>query len=93
MQFCSSLVKANVFFHLLHFFLCQLGLYFEPDDRTWWYKLFCTGGLDPDDPWNKKDNKEHVLMVFFRDYFASFLNNVYAKGILGEMVKMVFTDL
>ncbi|KAB0795639.1 hypothetical protein PPYR_12478 [Photinus pyralis] len=47
--------------------------------RSIFYRLLCTGGVDPNDIDNATDNKEHRLMVFFRDYFAKFLNNSFAK--------------
>ncbi|KAF5284697.1 hypothetical protein FQR65_LT13450 [Abscondita terminalis] len=47
--------------------------------RSCFYRVFCTGGVDPNDIDNPIDNKEHGFMVFFRDYFASFLNNSYVK--------------
>ncbi|XP_060529201.1 patched domain-containing protein 3 [Cylas formicarius] len=46
----------------------------KSQDRCWLYKVFCSGGVDPEDIDNPKDNREHGLMVFFRDYFAAFLN-------------------
>lgn len=36
---------------------------------------------------NPIDNREHGFMVFFRDYFASFLNNSFIK------VLVIFTFL
>lgn len=35
--------------------------------------------MDPSDIDNPIDNKEHGFMVFFRDYFANFLNNRCVK--------------
>lgn len=55
--------------------------------RSCFYRLFCTGGVDPDDIDNPIDNKEHGFMVFFRDYFATFLNNSFIK------VLVIFTFL
>lgn len=49
------------------------------ENRSWLYRLCCSGGVDPDDLDNPIDNKEHGTMVFFRDYFASFLNNSCVK--------------
>nr|CAD7394216.1 unnamed protein product [Timema cristinae] len=43
-------------------------------DRSWMYRIFCSGGVDPDDPNNPLDNPEHGLMVFFRDSVADVLN-------------------
>ncbi|XP_048522309.1 patched domain-containing protein 3 [Dendroctonus ponderosae] len=49
------------------------------EDRCWLYKVFCSGGVNPNDMDNPKDNTEHGLMVFFRDYFAVFLSNGFVK--------------
>ena len=35
-------------------------------DRSWLYRTFMTGGINPSDPNNPMDNKDHVIMVFFR---------------------------
>ncbi|XP_012282501.1 patched domain-containing protein 3 [Orussus abietinus] len=43
-------------------------------DRSWLYRLLCTGGVDPDDPDNPLDNPEHGCMIWFRDYLAKALN-------------------
>ena len=44
------------------------------------YNAFCSGGINPKDPTNPKDNRENSVMAFFRDYFAAVLNNSYARG-------------
>ncbi|XP_063921586.1 patched domain-containing protein 3 [Zophobas morio] len=54
--------------------------------RCWMYRVFCSGGVDPDDMDNPIDNQEHGMMVFFRDYFAPFLNN----GLVKVVVILVF---
>jgi hypothetical protein len=36
--------------------------------------MFCTGGIDPADPDNPRDNKEHCIMTYFRDSMAPMLN-------------------
>ncbi|KAL1497414.1 hypothetical protein ABEB36_008391 [Hypothenemus hampei] len=46
----------------------------KSDNRCWLYKVFCSGGVDPDDMDNPLDNHEHGIMIFFRDYFAEFLS-------------------
>ncbi|XP_037089285.1 patched domain-containing protein 3-like [Pollicipes pollicipes] len=46
----------------------------ESEDRSIWYRMFCSGGISKTDPWNKKDNKDHVIMVFFKDGVARLLN-------------------
>ncbi|KAK9889583.1 hypothetical protein WA026_006958, partial [Henosepilachna vigintioctopunctata] len=47
--------------------------------RWWIYHVFCSGGVDQEDIENPLDNKENGVMVFFRDYFANFLNNGCVK--------------
>ena len=42
--------------------------------RSWFYRVFCTGGVDPDDRGNPIDNPEHGCMTWFRDYLAAALN-------------------
>ena len=39
-----------------------------------------TGGINRDDPDNVLDNKEHVLMAFFRDHVSRFINKGWVKG-------------
>lgn len=41
--------------------------------------MFCTGGKNEDDPDNPLDNKEHCLMVFFRDHMGVFLGKPWVK--------------
>lgn len=43
------------------------------------FRLLCTGGINKDDPDNLVDNKEHALMVFFRDSFGKALSYVPIK--------------
>ena len=43
------------------------------------YNMFCTGGINAEDPFNSVDNVENGVMVFFRDYFAAALNSVSVK--------------
>ena len=35
-------------------------------EKSWLYRTFMTGGINANDPENPMDNKEHVVMVFFR---------------------------
>ncbi|CAH0556056.1 unnamed protein product [Brassicogethes aeneus] len=64
----------------LHSVLCfKVQPVSKSGDRCWLYKVFCTGGVDPDDIDNPIDNKEHGFMLFFRDSFAPFLNNSCVK--------------
>ncbi|XP_071874799.1 patched domain-containing protein isoform X3 [Bombus fervidus] len=43
-------------------------------NRSWLYRALCSGGVDPDDPYNPIDNPEHGCMSWFRDYLAAALN-------------------
>ncbi|XP_054287352.1 patched domain-containing protein 3-like [Macrosteles quadrilineatus] len=38
------------------------------------YRIFCTGGINPKDPDNPKDNPDNAMMVFFRDSVAWCVN-------------------
>ncbi|XP_030763532.1 patched domain-containing protein 3 isoform X2 [Sitophilus oryzae] len=58
----------------------------KSQNRCFLYRIFCSGGVDPDDMDNPKDNQEHGMMVFFRDYFSVFLNN----GCVKVMVILIF---
>lgn len=40
------------------------------------------GGVNKDDPDNKVDNKEHVLMAFFKNQVAAIINNPWMKGVI-----------
>ncbi|XP_045601587.2 patched domain-containing protein 3 [Procambarus clarkii] len=48
----------------------------------WWYRTFCTGGINKEDPWNTEDNQNHSFMVFFRDVVARHLNRPVIKGVV-----------
>ncbi|GIY77057.1 patched domain-containing protein 3 [Caerostris extrusa] len=43
------------------------------------FRAFCTGGKNEADPDNPLDNREHSLMVFFRDYMGVFLSKSWVK--------------
>ncbi|XP_003747353.1 patched domain-containing protein 3 [Galendromus occidentalis] len=47
--------------------------------KPWWFKLLCTGGFNPNDPKNPKDNEEHCMMVFFRDTWGGMLSKGWVK--------------
>ena len=49
-------------------------VFIPTEKRSWFYRTFCTGGVDPSDPDNPLDNKEHCLMAYFRDHVAPTLN-------------------
>ncbi|XP_067124437.1 patched domain-containing protein 3-like [Centruroides vittatus] len=48
-------------------------------NRNILFRLFCTGGRNSEDPTNLEDNKEHALMVFFRDFMGDFLGRMPVK--------------
>ena len=45
-------------------------------------RLFCTGGIDPDDPHNPRDNADHAGMVFFRDVVGRTLTKSWVKAVV-----------
>ena len=47
--------------------------------KSWLFMIMCTGGRDPADPDNPIDNKEHSMMIFFRDVLAEGLNKPMIK--------------
>jgi len=55
--------------------------------HNWLFKAFCTGGINPSDPYNPVDNKDHAGMVFLRDKLGYALNLKWVKSI----VLIVFT--
>jgi len=50
--------------------------------RNWLYRVFCSGGINQEDPWNPKDNKENGMMVFFRDRVGTWLNKPSSKALV-----------
>lgn len=51
--------------------------------KSWFYRNFMSGGINPSDPTNPKDNAEHAGMAFFRDKVAYILNqNIFKCFIL-----------
>ena len=63
--------------NLTNHFVCMF--FSNSDGKGCCFKLLCTGGVNPHDPGNKRDNKEHAMMVFFRDYLAVALNRTSVK--------------
>ena len=63
------------------------------DDKGKLYKLWCSGGMNKDDPDNQKDNGENTLVVFFKDYYAFFINlsSVKACVIFTYIVYVIFS--
>ncbi|KAF3430194.1 hypothetical protein E2986_13313 [Frieseomelitta varia] len=51
-------------------------------NKSWFYRALCTGGVDPDDPYNPVDNPEHGCMSWFRDYLAVALNCRPVKAVI-----------
>ncbi|CAG2101269.1 unnamed protein product [Medioppia subpectinata] len=49
------------------------------EGKGFFFRMLCTGGKNPADPDNPKDNKEHVMMLFFRDVLAVALNRTPIK--------------
>ena len=45
---------------------CKVAPKSLSQDRSWLYRTFMTGGINPSDPNNPMDNEDHKLMVFFR---------------------------
>lgn len=48
-------------------------------EKGLFFRLLCTGGRNPTDPDNPKDNREHMMMIFFRDVLAVALNRPFIK--------------
>ncbi|KAH0552327.1 patched domain-containing protein 3 [Cotesia glomerata] len=61
---------------------CQVMPLSKSTHRSWFYRVFCTGGVDPADPNNPVDNPEHGCMTWFRDYLAAFLNCPAVKALV-----------
>ena len=55
---------------------------FLTENRSWLYRTFNTGGINPSDPDNPLDNKDHAGMAFFKDVVASIVNNGYMKVVI-----------
>ncbi|XP_027847428.2 patched domain-containing protein 3 [Aphis gossypii] len=56
------------------------------DKESWLYRVFCTGGVNPKDPGNPRDNPDNAIMVWCRDSLGWALNQWYVK----IMVLLVF---
>ncbi|OWR54203.1 Ptc-related protein [Danaus plexippus plexippus] len=52
------------------------------EEKSWLYRIFCSGGIDQADPDNPIDNKEHCIMAFFRTTMANLLNNSFVKALV-----------
>ncbi|KAL1137711.1 hypothetical protein AAG570_009407 [Ranatra chinensis] len=51
-------------------------------DRSWLYRVFCAGGVNPKDPDNPADNPENMLMAFFRDTLSRYLSWWFVKVVV-----------
>ncbi|KAB7502764.1 Patched domain-containing protein 3 [Armadillidium nasatum] len=49
------------------------------DSKEVCYSFWCSGGINPSDPWNPIDNQQNSVMIFFRDYFGRMLTKKYVK--------------
>ncbi|KMY91712.1 patched domain-containing protein 3 [Drosophila simulans] len=52
------------------------------EKRNFLYKAIMAGGIDANDPDNPIDNKDHMLMAFFKDKMAAVINNKWCKAII-----------
>ncbi|XP_070065886.1 patched domain-containing protein 3 isoform X2 [Drosophila virilis] len=52
------------------------------EKRNFLYKAIMAGGIDHNDPDNPIDNKDHMLMAFFKDKLAAVINNKWCKIII-----------
>ena len=50
--------------------------------RNFLYRVFCSGGINPADPWHPADNKENGAMRFFRDVVGRWLNRPVNKAVV-----------
>lgn len=57
-------------------------IFLSTEKRSWFYKKFVSGGIDHNSPDNELDNKEHVLMKFFRDNVAAVINKGWVKALI-----------
>ncbi|XP_074600748.1 patched domain-containing protein [Brevipalpus obovatus] len=61
-------------------------------DKSFMFRLLCTGGRNEMDPDNKEDNEEHMMMLFFRDTLAKSLNKTSVK-ILVILIFLVYLGI
>ncbi|XP_075237604.1 patched domain-containing protein [Lycorma delicatula] len=50
--------------------------------RSCFYRVFCSGGINKNDPNNSMDNPENAMMAFFRDHLTWFLNKWQVKMVV-----------
>lgn len=51
-------------------------------NRSWLYRHFMAGGINPVDPHNPKDNRDHAGMVFLRDKLGYALSLKWVKSLV-----------
>lgn len=62
--------------------LLTLKIILFSEKRNFLYKSLLAGGINPEDPDNPLDNKEHVLMAFFKNKLAAVLNTGWVKALI-----------
>lgn len=65
--------------------MIKLKLFFS-DKKSWWYRVFCTGGINIKDADNPEDNPENSIMKWCRDR----LGNSLSKWPVKILVILVF---
>lgn len=60
----------------------MVSISLSTEKRSWFYKKFVAGGIDRNSPDNEMDNKEHLLMKFFRDNVATIINKGWVKALI-----------
>ncbi|XP_043461962.1 patched domain-containing protein 3 isoform X1 [Leptopilina heterotoma] len=63
-------------------FCCKVQPLSKSSHRSWFYRVLCSGGIDPDNPCNLVDNPEHGCMSWFRDYLGAALNMKSVKALV-----------
>lgn len=53
-----------------------------PEKRNIFYRAFMSGGINREDPDNPIDNKDHILMKFFRNNLSAIINNNWCKFLI-----------
>lgn len=61
----------------------------QASGRSWLFKTLCTGGVNPNDPDNPVDNREHAMMIFFRDAWGGILS-IFPVKIFVILVFLVY---
>ena len=77
-RFSINILSLKLLFELILINLI-INIVLSAENRGFLYSVFCAGGINDEDPWNEKDNRENAIMAFFRDYFAVALNKPWVK--------------